>query len=147
MKQPNQKIKMHGNCKSNVCDSASVERWKHRIKFWITIGSIIFKVHRFDRAQTHALMCVTLSFFSLLLLYSTCAYVPHLHVIYSVRWQIKFMNKKKAFFFLQTYTKFFPFMHWVHINCDEKKRFFVRALSLLFPGIFAFGSLVYVIFF
>lgn len=138
---------MLDNCKSNVCDSASVvvDRWKRRIKFWITIGSIIFKVHDQSGAQTHALMCVTLSFFFCFFFFYLCIRATLACYIFGAMTD-KIYEQKKVFFF-KTYTNFSLLCIECTSTHEIKKRFFVRALSLLFPGIHVFGSLVHVIFF
>lgn len=91
-------------------------------------------------------VCASLSFFSVLHL---CIRATLACYIFGAMTDKIYERTKKIwdFFFLNLY-EFFPFMHWVHINSWTKKTTKnVRALSLLFSGICAYGSSVHVILF
>lgn len=92
-----------------MCATAPQQRWQPRFKFWITIGSIIFKVHRFDRTQTHALMCVRVcdSFF-FFVLYLLIRATLACYIFGAMTDKI---YEQKIFFFLKNLYEFFPFMH------------------------------------
>lgn len=111
-------------------------------KFWITIGSIIFKMYCFDRAQTHALCvcaCDSFALFTPFFVLCQCIRATLACYIFGAMTDKIYEQKKTFFLFCKTHTNFSLLCIECTSTHEIKTTKNVRVLSLLFPGICAIG--------